>query len=208
MQPEDSLRERLVEAGVQLVQAEGVSALGLREIARRAGVSHGAPRRYFPTHAALLSAIARRGFIDLARRFTEATGQTAPPRQRLRAMAHAYLRFAGEHRGMFELMFRHDLLRGQARATGEPPLRDASLPLFARIVELVDLCPPGAGARRRVPAQVTAVALWANVHGLAELSGWGSVELMLGEPDPPPTGDRLDRLITEILDAHLGQEAR
>ena len=53
------LRSRLVDVGVELVTAEGVQALSLREIARRAGVSHGAPRRYFPTHLELLSAIAR-----------------------------------------------------------------------------------------------------------------------------------------------------
>ncbi|MET8154696.1 TetR family transcriptional regulator, partial [Actinoplanes sp. NPDC005259] len=40
----DELRARLVETGVALVAAEGTEALSLREIARRAGVSHGAPR--------------------------------------------------------------------------------------------------------------------------------------------------------------------
>ncbi|MYS09515.1 TetR family transcriptional regulator, partial [Streptomyces sp. SID6041] len=62
------LRERLVRTGVELVNAEGAQALSLREIARRAGVSHGAPRRYFPTHLELLSAIARQGFTELAAR--------------------------------------------------------------------------------------------------------------------------------------------
>ena len=55
----DDLRARLVEAGVELVAREGTEALSLREIARRAGVSHGAPRRYFPTHRELLAAVAR-----------------------------------------------------------------------------------------------------------------------------------------------------
>lgn len=54
------LRIRLVDVGVELLAREGVGALSLREIARRAGVSHGAPRRHFPTHLELLSAIARR----------------------------------------------------------------------------------------------------------------------------------------------------
>lgn len=48
--------------GVELVGREGAAASGLREIARAAGVSHGAPRRYFPTHHALLAAIARAGY--------------------------------------------------------------------------------------------------------------------------------------------------
>ncbi|MFE2627335.1 TetR/AcrR family transcriptional regulator, partial [Streptomyces sp. NPDC059374] len=62
------LRERLVDVGVDLVAREGAQALTLREIARRAGVSHGAPRRWFPTHLDLLSASARRGFAEGAGR--------------------------------------------------------------------------------------------------------------------------------------------
>ncbi|MGC1214378.1 MAG: helix-turn-helix domain-containing protein, partial [Micromonospora sp.] len=61
-EPDSSLRARLVEVGVDLLEREGTQALTLREIARRAGVSHGAPRRYFPTHFALLAAIAQVGY--------------------------------------------------------------------------------------------------------------------------------------------------
>src|SRR5690606_21343333 len=67
----DSLRERLVDTGVELLERDGVGGLGLRAIARAAGVSHGAPRRWFPTHAALLAAIAARGFGDLIGRFAQ-----------------------------------------------------------------------------------------------------------------------------------------
>ncbi|WP_433179616.1 TetR/AcrR family transcriptional regulator [Actinoallomurus sp. CA-150999] len=203
MESEESLRDRLVDVGVELVLTEGVASLGLREIARRAGVSHGAPRRYFPTHQALLSAIARRGFADLAGRFAEAVDEAASPRTQLRALASAYVRYAQERPGMFELMFRHDLLRGQARAAGRPQLREATLPMFGRIVELVTRCRENRGPQD-VPAAVTAVALWANVHGLTQLWGWGSIGLALGEDDSPQTGDRLDQLIDAVIDAHLG----
>jgi AcrR family transcriptional regulator len=77
-----SLRDRLVDAGVELPAAEGLQAPTLREIVRRAGVSHGAPRRHFPTRPDLLSAIARRGFTDPAERARAAldreTGGPAP----------------------------------------------------------------------------------------------------------------------------------
>lgn len=107
---------------------------------------------------------------------------------------------------MFELMFRHDLLRGGARAAGESSLRQATLPLLGRIVELIGHClEQDSSGRRNVPAEVTAVALWANVHGLTQLWGWGSIGLALGEEDSPQHGDRLDLLITAILDAHLGE---
>src|SRR4051794_24812696 len=102
---EPGLRTRLVDVGVELVAAEGAGALTLREIARRAGVSHGAPRRYFPTHLKLLSAIARRGFTDLAGRAEAALTHAPPgPRTRLTVLGRVYLEFALGNRGMYELM--------------------------------------------------------------------------------------------------------
>ena len=185
------LRERLIDAGVDLVLTEGGSALGLREIARRAGVSHGAPRRYFPTHQALLSAIARRGFADLGARFTAASAGAVSPRERVRALAEAYVGYAVEHRGMFELMFRHDLLDSTGReSAGGPRLRESTLPLFDLLVTLVSGC----GADE---PEVTAAALWANLHGVAQLWAWGSLPLVL------PAGT-VGRLVDAALDAHLG----
>jgi AcrR family transcriptional regulator len=186
---EAGLRGRLVAAGVELVLREGQSAVSLREIARRAGVSHGAPRRYFPTHVDLLSAIAREGFADLTRRVEQTLRAAGPdPRVRLTALGRTYLDFAAAHRGMFELMFRHDLL-----ASGRLGLRETSLPLFALLVDLVtqvrrpaDAAPP-----------VLAGALWANLHGIAQLWAWGSLPLATG-------ADGDDALLRAALDAHLG----
>ncbi|MCX4744507.1 TetR/AcrR family transcriptional regulator [Kitasatospora sp. NBC_01287] len=206
MDPEPSLRERLVDVGVELVLTEGTASLGLREIARRAGVSHGAPRRYFPTHQALLSAIAHRGFADLAARFATATDGAAPPRAQLAAFARTYVDYALERRGMFELMFRHDLLNSEPNdpigTSGRPRLRDSSLPLFARFVELIELAELAGqpGQPGGADPAVTAAALWANLHGIVQLWFWGSLQLALD-------GDRLDpldRLVTAALDAHLG----
>src|SRR5688572_5327222 len=107
------MERRLVQAGLELLAEAGSQALSLREIARRAGVSHGAPRRYFPTHQSLLAAIARRGYERLGRHLTETVdGSLGDPRARLIALGRRYLEFAGANRGMFELMYRHDLLHG------------------------------------------------------------------------------------------------
>jgi AcrR family transcriptional regulator len=187
---EDGLRVRLVRVGVELVNAEGAQALSLREIARRAGVSHGAPRRYFPTHLDLLSAIARQGFAELAARVAEEDPEGAPARERIEVLARIYLDYADTRRGMYELMFRHDLLE-----SGRLGLRETSLPLFAHLVGLVARVRPAAD-----PA-VLAGALWANLHGIAQLWHWGSLRLATGGDDPGP-------LLTAALDAHLGGAAR
>ncbi|MGW4441776.1 TetR/AcrR family transcriptional regulator [Streptomyces sp. NPDC004682] len=182
------LRSRLVDAGVALLAAEGAQALGLREIARRAGVSHGAPRRYFPTHLELLSAIARRGFEELGDRVRDTLDSAADdPRERTEALARTYLRFALENPGMYELMFRHDVLE-----SGHLGLRDTSLPLFGILVELVGRVRPEADARQ------VAGALWANLHGLAQLWRWGSLQLATGDADFEP-------LLRACLTAHLSR---
>ncbi|MFF9163679.1 TetR/AcrR family transcriptional regulator [Streptomyces longwoodensis] len=186
--PEQGLRARLVDAGVELVDREGLGALSLREIARRAGVSHGAPRRHFPTHLDLLSAVARRGFADLAARADEVP-DTGSPRARIAQLACVYLDFALTRPGMYELMFRHDLLE-----SGRLGLRETSLPLFGVLVDLVGAVRPGADAR------TTAAALWANLHGLAQLWRWGSLSLATGADD-------VSGLLGALLDAHLGPEA-
>ena len=186
---EAGLRDRLIDAGAELVADGGSAAVSLREIARRAGVSHGAPRRYFPTHLELLSAIARRGFAGLAARLGEAAaGSTGDPRARLAALSRAYLDFAASNRGMYELMFRHDLLE-----SGRLGLREVSLPLFRMVTALVsDAEPPGGAA-----PEVVAGALWASLHGIAQLWGWGSLQLATGLADVEP-------LLRSALDAHLG----
>ncbi|MEI5519277.1 TetR/AcrR family transcriptional regulator [Streptomyces brasiliscabiei] len=190
-EPNTGLRSRLVEVGVALVTEEGVQALSLREIARRAGVSHGAPRRYFPTHLELLSAIARRGFEELAVRGTAALGDgTAGPREQIATLGRVYLDFALGNRGMHELMFRHDLLKSD-----ELRLRDASLPIFSLLVDLVGRARPDADAR------LVAGALLANLYGIAQLWTWGSLQLTTGAADVEP-------LLRTALDAHLGSEGR
>ncbi|MFE5712155.1 TetR/AcrR family transcriptional regulator [Streptomyces sp. NPDC056501] len=214
---EDGLRGRLVRAGVELVNAEGAQALSLREIARRAGVSHGAPRRYFPTHLDLLSAIARQGFAELAERLSEEDREEAVARERIAILARVYLAYAGTRRGMYELMFRHDLLE-----SGRLGLRETSLPLFAHLTELVDRATntgrdaatnagrdaatnagrdaamaTGPNAGPAADAALRAGALWANLHGIAQLWHWGSLGLATGGTDPAP-------LLAAALDAHLG----
>jgi AcrR family transcriptional regulator len=188
---ETGLRARLIEVGVDLVTTQGAQVLTLREIARRAGVSHGAPRRYFPTHLELLSAIARRGFADLGARATEALGDGgASPRAQLTTLGRVYLDFAFTQPGMYELMFRHDLLE-----SGTLGLRETSLPLFGVLVDLVGR------ARPEADAALVAGALWANLHGIAQLWGWGSLQLATGTTD-------FVALLDAALDAHLGPEER
>jgi AcrR family transcriptional regulator len=184
------LRSRLIQVGVDLVSKEGIEALSLREIARQAQVSHGAPRRYFPTHQALLAAIAREGYRHLGNQVAMVIhAEDRDPYVQLLALGRLYLDFARTNSGMFELMFRHDLLRGN-----QIGLREESLQLFGVLVDLVTRA-------RDDPADepspsVVAGALWANLHGIAQLSRWGSLQVAVRADDP-------EALLRAALDAHL-----
>ena len=175
-----ALPDRLVQAGVELLEEDGLADLTLRAIARRTGVSHGAPRRYFPTHDALLAAIAATGLQDLAARLKTTEG---PPEEQLVAAAKNYLQFAAERPGMFDLIFRHDLLAG---AGGN--LRATSLPLFQNFVDLVARIHPE-------DAVLRATALWTNLHGLATLRATNALEL-LGTTD-------LEPIIRYVVHSHV-----
>ncbi|WP_112241694.1 TetR/AcrR family transcriptional regulator [Kribbella monticola] len=182
------LRERLVQVGVELLEEEGLDALTLRAITRRTGVSHGAPRRYFTTHNALLAAIAATGLADLAARLGPAASDTAVPAdRRLIEVGVRYLAFSAERPAMFELIFRHDLLAG---AGGN--LRQTSLPLFDTVTALIqEALPTATDARER------ALALWTNLHGLATLRTTHALDI-LDLPDNDPTA-----WITRIVQTHL-----
>ncbi|MFC1440216.1 TetR/AcrR family transcriptional regulator [Streptacidiphilus sp. N1-10] len=214
MDHQGSLRERLIDVGVELVTTEGTAALGLREIARRAGVSHGAPRRYFPTHHSLLSAIARRGFAELGIRSAAATAGLESARDQVQAIARTYVGYALGQRGMFELMFRHDLLdSGGQRDSDKPGLRESSLPQFRLVVGLIARHRSEQGKAQAdrpaaPPPAVAAAALWSNLHGIAQLWTWQSLQLALDTDGSGTDPDSLDLLINAALDAHLGPADR
>ncbi|MFI5937998.1 TetR/AcrR family transcriptional regulator [Actinoplanes sp. NPDC051494] len=181
----DDLRTRLVSAGVALVAESGTEALSLREIARRTGVSHGAPRRYFPTHRELLAAVARVGYDDLTTRVARLPVH-GDPGVDLLALARLYLDFARTDRGMFELMFRHELLTGNKEG-----LRAASKPLFGVLMQRL--------GPERPDAAVAAGAFWANLHGIAQLWLWDSLPMITGSDDP-------DALLRAAVSAHVKPE--
>ncbi|GAC62816.1 TetR family transcriptional regulator [Gordonia sihwensis] len=141
-----STRARLVAAGVDLVDTAGFGAVGVRSVAARAGVSHGAPRRYFPTLESLLAAIAAEGVADLNAALAPAVANG------IGDGAVAYWRFARARPGMFTLIFRHDLLDS---AGGR--LRETTGGWFSALVEATG-------------DELRAVSCWAAVHGLCVLA--------------------------------------
>jgi AcrR family transcriptional regulator len=175
----DSTRERLLRAAREVAAVDGVEGLTLRAIARRAGVSHGAPLRHFPNLAALLAAVAADGFdrlvdaVDAAvaevDRAAAARGRAATARERLAAAGRAYVDRALADPGVFSVTFRPERCD-----SSDPHYQQAGTESFAQLQGLVEAAQAEGWQVGAPPARVAAV-MWANVHGMAELLVHGAL---------------------------------
>jgi AcrR family transcriptional regulator len=135
------LRQAVLQSAGEIIEKEGLGALSLREVARRAGVSHNAPYRHFPNRDSLLAALAAEGF--------ERLGDALQSRPR-REMGEAYVEFALANPERFRLMF-GGLVKPERR---DGRAYEGLLKSFADLGE---------------GAPYAAAAAWGLVHGLAHL---------------------------------------
>lgn len=158
------LRQAVLDAALDVIAAEGPGALSLRDLARRAGVSHAAPAHHFKDRTGLLTALATEGYGLLAEALAAAP--------ELRERGVRYVRFAIGHPAHFQVMFQPDLLRAD-----DPDLlaakERASAELRAGVAELTD-----------VPdARTAGIAAWSLAHGFATLLLTHNVTAALGDRD-------------------------
>src|SRR3989440_857774 len=164
------LRRTLLAAAVEAIAEHGPAAVSLRDLARRAEVSHAAPAHHFGDKAGLLTAVAVEGFTLLAGALRE-TGERSGS---YLEMGVAYVAFAVEHPAHFAVMFRPDLYHAD-----DPAVRDAKAAARASLTGGLALL---AGPRDGDPA-VAALAAWSMMHGLATLWLSGSIPNAPGD-DP------------------------
>jgi AcrR family transcriptional regulator len=154
------LREQLLLAGEQALAEMPVEAVSLREIARRAGVSHAAPKHHFASMGDLLGEIAARGFNKFVGALDAAAHQTTTqtPEGRLMAMGWAYLRFAENNSAVYGLMF------GKIdNMVMTPNMVQSSLAAWSQLEDGV------AAITGRNHAPTGALHVWSSVHGLSML---------------------------------------
>lgn len=183
------LRRALLDASLALVDEAGIGALSLREVARKAGVSHNAPYHHFPDKSSLLAAIAEDGFIALAQQMRAACAAAGDPRARLEACGTSYVRFAIGSPAHFRVMFRPEL----ASPTEHPRVHQASTPALDILVQTIIQ----AQAAGLVPAgdpMPFVLTCWSAVHGLATL--WLDGPLSLNTKG---FGKSLDKLATMVV---------
>ncbi len=165
------LEGHLIEVALDLLEREGLESLSLRQIARRAGVSHSAPLRHFRSFADLLAAVAARGFALLSEA-VEKAGASSPlgagPIARLEAAGRAYVEVAVAQPGLFALMFRPDELD-----PANVDFQHESRAAFEHLVRHVRAA-QDAGWQPTAETRLLAGSIWCAVHGLATLWSQGA----------------------------------
>jgi len=159
------LRRVIVETAAAMLSEENGWQFTLREVARRAGVSHGAPYKHFPDKDALLAELALRGFDQLGEQMRAAVTSTPrSARKAILAVGHAYIKFGLSNRSLYRLMF-----TASGAATQGIQLSERALATMGVLQELLQRGQQS-GVFKRKPVQGQAAACWAQVHGLTMLS--------------------------------------
>jgi AcrR family transcriptional regulator len=192
----DGVREALLAAARAELVEHGTAAISLRAIARRAGVSHAAPKYHFRDRAGLLTAIATEGFLALSRALARA--DDSDTRRQLAALGAAYIDFGLANPALFELMFASDhlhavnaeLVAAQQQAIGQ---------LTSTVQRLT-------GVSDDTPT--LALISWALVHGLVALTRHGALQAAAGAGeagDSTTLAFRLTEEFTEYIGHALGR---
>lgn len=151
-----NLSAALVAAARQILDEDGLQSVGLRETARRVGVSSTATYRHFTSKDDLLASVAAEGFRELAAAMQSATRGASP----LTRAGLAYIEFACQNPGVFRLMFGPVL----AQRAKYPALQVATPSIETLLLRRVaDL------DQRPLDHNPSAMAAWGLVHGLAHL---------------------------------------
>jgi len=190
-----NLRPALLRAAVRLIAQSGPGGFTLREVARRAGVSHNAPYRHFRNKEELLAEVAAQGFEEMRAAMLEAAEMEASALGRLRRSGWAYVAFALRRKEHFTVMFETPLEK-----TDHPEMAEAAGRAFQTLVDFVKQCQEE-GALPPVDGERVALLAWSQVHGIAKLALTGQLPFRsdqevleftawaLSQPPPPANPD-------------------
>lgn len=159
----DDVRAGILQASLALMNEGGLGALSMREVARRAGVSHQAPYHYFQDREAILAELAGEGFDQLYDYMVSAIGLVRDKASKNKVMGEAYIRFALNHPELFRLMFRNEM----CDLTRYPESKAKAERCFNVVVETLGA--HGTSADKANPDLTAVIASWSVAHGLATL---------------------------------------
>lgn len=183
------VKRAVIDSTLEIVAAEGPDAVSMREVARRAGISHQAPYHHFGDRAGIFAAITEEGFRELAASFRAADGISA---SYARQCFRTYVSLAITHPGHFRVMFRRDIcgLGTHAAATAAADDAYAELELLVKRTIGDDV--------GNDELMTWSTMLWSSAHGFATLILDGP--LLAKMPAGMSTDELVDRVVTLMGD--------
>jgi AcrR family transcriptional regulator len=171
------LRRAIVKAALEILDETQSLEFSLRELARRAGVSHNAPYKHFADKRELLAAVSAAGFETLTKRITREMARLKNPREQLFAMLRAYIDHGVKNPALYSLMF-GGYLGGPDRSRPAIELAEAekTKALLAGVISAGGLgraIPHTPRNERKIAGAI--LACWSLVHGLTLLLADGLV---------------------------------
>jgi AcrR family transcriptional regulator len=159
------LRRVVIETAQEMLREGKGWQFTLREVARRAGVSHAAPYKHFPDKSALLAELATLGFDQLRAEISDALHRPLRAgRAEFLAAAKAYIHFGMANPSLYRLMFSAD-----ASKKDFPQLHEAGAAAFAELLGIIERGQQ-AGTFKKQPLRSQGAAAWALVHGFTMLA--------------------------------------
>lgn len=179
-------------AAAEVISEKGLGGFSLREVARRANVSHTAPAHHFGDMTGLLTSLATTGFTALHEAEMEAIDPDDTAAQRLGSIARAYVELSHANPGFCEVMFRIDVVDAD-----DPELQAAGMRSFGVLIQTIEdlIAEEGLSADA---ADVTALC-WCAMQGLVVLQP--KIDF-IAELQGVPTlsvGDRVERFVDMAL---------
>ena len=159
-----NLKQALLNAALALISEVGPQAFTLREVARRAGVSHNAPYRHFHDKDELLAIVAVQGFERLTAAMKRAAAHGSTAAERFRLCGRGYVSFALRWPQHFLVMF--DLPSSRDKYPEHAKAGDEA---FATLLALIVACQE-AGVLSKGNPEPLALMTWSMVHGIAKLA--------------------------------------
>ncbi|WP_370409491.1 TetR/AcrR family transcriptional regulator [Streptomyces fradiae] len=155
-------RERLIVATArELAEQQGWDAVTTRRLAERIEYSQPVLYSHFKGKREIIGAVALEGAAELAAAVRAATSAAAGPRERVAALAHAYLDFAADNPAVYDAVFQLDGGLAYAQEDTPEPLKDAFAALLETLEDVTgDNVHPG----------LFTETFWAALHGLATLT--------------------------------------
>jgi AcrR family transcriptional regulator len=166
-----NLRQVILEASVALIREVGPKGFTIREVARRASVSHNAPYRHFHDKDELIAAIVAEGFERLTAAMKKSAASGPSGADRLKLCGRAYVEFALNWPGHFMVMF--DLAPTSEDCSRPGKVGESAFQtLVGFIVEsqIEETFPAG-------DPYPLALMAWSLVHGIAKLAISGQMPL-------------------------------